>query len=496
MPDSRSSNARPTLVRRRLVALALIAATAWTAFAGPTFEEVPDAGSTPATAQPVTGSGASGKIKGDLTAAADASDFEDMYLICITNPEQFSATVDPVATDFNTQLWLFKLDGKGLLSNDNDAASFPTVFSKLTPNATDGSGASLVTPGLYFLAISTKDSIPVSQAGPIFHDASPNGTEVSGPDGAGGAFPIQTWSHGGVAPGGHYAINVSGVKFFSPPCEINCPAGAAIDSDAFDCSPLGPDVNGGCAEPGNPLQNIGALAAGTYRAACGTTGVEFKAGVPVGKDRDAYRFTVTTPGYLVASLVTETPGGPPATNARVTILQGDQCGSQTQVASKSVAACPMTLGPVPVTPGPYVAIVTIDGNAPTFPACPTKYVLYLDERKTLFPACGDPAALPCDAPHAAPGCDNPLCCDLICSVDPSCCDGAWDALCAAGAIAFCPGYGCIEDLDGDNAVGGSDLAILLGEWGSRGKLTADLNGDGIVDAADLAILLGAWGPCG
>ena len=56
--------------------------------------------------------------------------------------------------------------------------------------------------------------------------------------------------------------------------------------------------------------------------------------------------------------------------------------------------------------------------------------------------------------------------------------------------------GCNEDLDGDNAVGGSDLAILLGEWGSRGKLTADLNGDGIVDAADLAILLGAWGPCG
>ncbi len=50
----------------------------------------------------------------------------------------------------------------------------------------------------------------------------------------------------------------------------------------------------------------------------------------------------------------------------------------------------------------------------------------------------------------------------------------------------------IGDLDGDGGVGGSDLAILLGAWGSFGG-AADLNGDGIVDAADLALLLGAWG---
>lgn len=47
------------------------------------------------------------------------------------------------------------------------------------------------------------------------------------------------------------------------------------------------------------------------------------------------------------------------------------------------------------------------------------------------------------------------------------------------------------DLDGNGVVGPSDLAILLGSWGSAGP--GDLDCDGVVGAADLAILLGAWG---
>lgn len=48
----------------------------------------------------------------------------------------------------------------------------------------------------------------------------------------------------------------------------------------------------------------------------------------------------------------------------------------------------------------------------------------------------------------------------------------------------------VGDLDGDNAVGASDLATLLGQWGGPG--TADLDGDGTVGASDLGVLLGAW----
>ena len=48
------------------------------------------------------------------------------------------------------------------------------------------------------------------------------------------------------------------------------------------------------------------------------------------------------------------------------------------------------------------------------------------------------------------------------------------------------------DLDGDGIVGGADLGILLGAWGSSDPL-ADLDGDGVVGGGDLGILLGAWG---
>lgn len=47
------------------------------------------------------------------------------------------------------------------------------------------------------------------------------------------------------------------------------------------------------------------------------------------------------------------------------------------------------------------------------------------------------------------------------------------------------------DLNGDGAVDGMDLAMLLGAWGTA-ESAADLDQSGTVDGADLAILLGAW----
>jgi polyhydroxybutyrate depolymerase len=53
---------------------------------------------------------------------------------------------------------------------------------------------------------------------------------------------------------------------------------------------------------------------------------------------------------------------------------------------------------------------------------------------------------------------------------------------------------CPIDLDGDGAVDGADLSLLLTEWGSATK-TYDLDGDGTVGAADLGLLFAAWGAC-
>jgi hypothetical protein len=50
------------------------------------------------------------------------------------------------------------------------------------------------------------------------------------------------------------------------------------------------------------------------------------------------------------------------------------------------------------------------------------------------------------------------------------------------------------DLDCNGTVTGSDLGLLLGEWGTPGTGTgADLDGDGIVSGSDLGLLLGEWG---
>lgn len=52
---------------------------------------------------------------------------------------------------------------------------------------------------------------------------------------------------------------------------------------------------------------------------------------------------------------------------------------------------------------------------------------------------------------------------------------------------------CLADITDDELVDGSDLAIVLAQWGLAGA--GDVSFDGIVDGNDLAILLASWGPC-
>ena len=56
------------------------------------------------------------------------------------------------------------------------------------------------------------------------------------------------------------------------------------------------------------------------------------------------------------------------------------------------------------------------------------------------------------------------------------------------------GEPCPADLDGDRAVGGADLGLLLMRWGTADE-GADLDGSGAVGGSDLAILISAWGSC-
>ncbi len=61
-------------------------------------------------------------------------------------------------------------------------------------------------------------------------------------------------------------------------------------------------------------------------------------------------------------------------------------------------------------------------------------------------------------------------------------------VCITPTPTFCP-----ADFNHDGVINASDLAILLGAWGTA---SGDLTDDRTTNAQDLAILLGAWGACG
>ena len=53
---------------------------------------------------------------------------------------------------------------------------------------------------------------------------------------------------------------------------------------------------------------------------------------------------------------------------------------------------------------------------------------------------------------------------------------------------------CPADIDGNAAVDGADLAMLLAGWGPcSDPCEADLDGDGVIAGGDLALVLAAWG---
>lgn len=59
------------------------------------------------------------------------------------------------------------------------------------------------------------------------------------------------------------------------------------------------------------------------------------------------------------------------------------------------------------------------------------------EAAAICGGCGDAAADSCFAPDATPGCSDSSCCAFICSIDPFCCETAWDQACANEALGGC-----------------------------------------------------------
>lgn len=163
-----------------------------------------DGGGGPGSSQPTIGDGPLDRISGTLTldlgrGTSGELDLEDVYLICIEDPTQFSATTQAILgqsgasgafAEFDSQLYLFEAAGLGLLGNQStgqlDDLGFD--FARLPAQADDGTGQIIPGPGNYLLAI-TSFGQPTGGGGPIFKFSSP--TEVSGPDGSGAEEPLE-----------------------------------------------------------------------------------------------------------------------------------------------------------------------------------------------------------------------------------------------------------------------------------------------------------------
>lgn len=72
---------------------------------------------------------------------------------------------------------------------------------------------------------------------------------------------------------------------------------------------------------------------------------------------------------------------------------------------------------------------------------------------------------------------------------PGC--GDWGPIFMADVMNVTPAAAPLGDINGDGAVNASDLALLLGAWGTANP-ASDLDHNGLVGGPDLAILLGAW----
>lgn len=188
---------------------------AGTALAGTSWDEVADGGGDAGALIPGAQSvGSAGDSITQITGSTGDSDFIDLYLINITDPANFVASTAGDQggfggmADFDTKLWLFDIDGFGVLSND-DFGGAP-FHSELLPNADDGSGASIVgQPGLYYLAVGGfGDDALDSNGDAIFDNAAFD--EISGPDGPGGNNPLADWEADGSQ--GNYTLALQGVS--------------------------------------------------------------------------------------------------------------------------------------------------------------------------------------------------------------------------------------------------------------------------------------------
>ncbi len=137
------------------------------------------------------------------------ADDVDMYVICITNPAQFSASTVGTTT-WDTQLWLFKCDGLGVVFNDDNPDATTGLQSRIDNRTNCISQA-----GVYLLAISRYNRDAVAQDGQPIWNPTGAGRGVRCPDGIRADQPVAGWAGATMAELQRYVIQLTGAFFVS-----------------------------------------------------------------------------------------------------------------------------------------------------------------------------------------------------------------------------------------------------------------------------------------
>jgi len=229
---------RITRIAVTAVAVAISLGLAPSAFA---VSEIGDAGDLPSTAQDL-GSGAVTSILGNFPGGGDV----DVYRVCLTDGASFSATTSTIGSPpLDTQLFLLDANGFGVYSNDD--AAIGQRSSRLPSNHR----FSPTGPGVYYLALSSFNNDPQSDAGEIFPDLfSPNlyPDMVVDASGVGADEPIVGWTGPTRGPPGNYRITVTGTMgcdTVPPTVDLRSPVNG---SHVKQNSPL--EVDFSCADAG------------------------------------------------------------------------------------------------------------------------------------------------------------------------------------------------------------------------------------------------------
>jgi hypothetical protein len=192
------------------------------------FEAGPDATQFPP-GQVTVGAGPLTDIVGTLAGFADV----DAYCIDILTPS-FAAWTEtgyapgvlgPAFAAFDSQLWLFDMNGVAIMHSDDTTLSTGSGMGIAQPNPVIGPVPPVILPGRYILAISQFDIDALDATGAEIWADLPF-TGYSGPDGPGAPF-FGGWDGGGFPGGpggGDYHIVLAGATF----CEIPAPGAAAV----------------------------------------------------------------------------------------------------------------------------------------------------------------------------------------------------------------------------------------------------------------------------